>query len=363
MSKKFIKSMSIIFFVVLLFLKLWIPLGRTPKKKDRINYASRANNFKNKKFYNENKYQRIYSNAKENIYLSTKDVVPTDKILIEKPKILKKPDNKTLNITWLGHSSIFIQMHGMNILIDPVFSKYASPVPFLGTRRFSDLPINIDELDKIDIVAITHDHYDHLDYNTIKKIDKKVSTYIVPLGVEKHLERWKINKQKIINLAWWEETKINGLLIACSPARHSSFRNFISDSYKTLWASWVFIDEYHKLFESGDSGFDDHFEEIYKKYGEFDLAILEAGQYNTKWKSTHMTPEESVKAGKILKSKIIMPIHWATFNLASHPWDDPVERFTKEADKQNIKYITPKIGETITYNVNLHTDKWWLNIK
>lgn len=363
MNKKIWKFILLIFSIIFLFLKLWVPFGKRPSKKDRLNYASRAKNFKHNKFYNENKYRRIYIKAKKNNYLSIKDNIPTDKIITKTPKILKNPDDEILTITWLGHSSIFFQMHGMNILIDPVLSNHASPFPFPSMRRFSALPIKINDFDKIDIVVITHDHYDHLDYKTIKKIDKKVTRYIVPLGVEKHLERWKIKKEKIISLAWWEEIRINGLLVACTPARHSSFRNFINDSYKTLWSSWVFIDEYHKIFESGDTGFDSHFEKISKKYGDFDLAVLEAGQYNEKWRATHMTPEESVKAGMILKAKMIMPIHWGTFSLADHPWDDPVERFTNKADKENIKWIVPKIGETIAYGHDLYQSKWWTNLK
>ena len=279
------------------------------------------------------------------------------------PYISERVSIDELNFTWLGHSSLLMQIHGMNILIDPVFSNRASPGSFIGPSRYSDLPITACDLPNIDIVVISHDHYDHLDYNTIKEIDSKVELYVVPLGVENHLERWGVDGKKIINMAWWEEININGLMIECTPARHYSSRNMIFDKFNTLWASWVFIDEYHKVYESGDSGFDTHFEDIHNKYGYFDLAFIEAGQYNNRWKDIHMTPEESVEAGKILGAKYIMPIHWGAYVLADHPWDDSASRFTIKAKEENIQYITPMVGETIRYTDNMNTNNWWEEIE
>ena len=359
---RIIIAILILILLVFLFLKLWKPFGGTPSKEDKKDYEERAINYKDGLFSNEKDFKMIYNDNKENQYVSNKGVIPTDDLPIVTPSYLENPSIDDFNITWFGHSTILMQMHGMNILIDPVFSEKASPVSFAGPSRYSDVVMEAEELPNIDIVVISHDHYDHLDYKTIKEIDSKVDKYIVPLGVENHLERWGVDKDKIINLAWWEEVDINGLLIACTPAKHYSGRNVI-DMYNNLWASWVFIDENHKVFTSGDSGFDKHFEEIYNKYGEFDFAMLESGQYDVKWRSTHMTPEEAVEAGKILKAKVIMPIHWGTFKLANHPWDDSVERFTLKADEENITYVTPMLGETINYDLNPKINNWWTNIK
>lgn len=348
----------LIIICVFIFLKYYPPFGSTPSKRKQKEYALRAINYKKGKFYNEHDYQRIYRKPQENHYLSTKEIKPVNNIPIIKTKI---NNHVSLSITWLGHSSIHIQMHNINILIDPVLSKNASPLPFIGANRFSDIPII--SLSKIDIIFITHDHFDHLDYQTIKKLDNKVNKYIVPLGVENHLIRWGVSKKKISCLSWWENIDINGLKVICTPARHNSSRNFILDSYKTLWASWVIMDENHKIFVSGDTGFDTHFEEIHNRFGSFDIAFLECGQYNTKWKSSHMTPEETVLAGKILNAKTIIPIHWGTFHLAKHPWDDSIERFILQSDKENIHYLTPMIGENINYDVTISTTKWWRNIK
>lgn len=351
----------ILWFLVFIFLKLWPPFGRTPATEDMEDYAKRATNYKNGKFYNENEFQMIYNNKLENKFVSTKSITPIEELPIETPTYPDNPSTDALNITWLGHSSILMQMHGLNVLIDPVFSEYSSPVPFAGPKRFSESPIKKEDLPNIDILVITHDHYDHLDYNTIKEIDNKVDKYIVPLGIENHLESWGVSKDKITNMAWWEEVNIDGLTIGCTPARHYSRRS-LNDSYKTLWASFVFIDEYHKVFDSGDTGFDKHFKEIHNKYGDFDIALIDSGQYDVRWKSTHMIPEESVTAGKILNAKTIMPIHWGAYKLAQHPWDDSVERFTQEAEKQSINYITPKIGETFHYGKEYKNTKWWKDI-
>lgn len=348
--------------VAFLFLKMWIPLGGNLSSNDKKDYANWASNFNNGKFYNENKTQVIYENYNEHDFVSNKDTIPIDKIPIAPPTLLEDPSLDVLNITWLGHSSLLIQMHSMNILIDPIFSDVPSPISFIGTNRFSELPVDISDLPNIDLVIISHDHYDHLDYQTIKGIDSKVDKYLVPLGVENHLERWGVKGNKIITLAWWEEINTNGLLIGCTPARHESGRSLF-DKNNTLWASWVFIDEYHKIFYSGDTGFDEHFEKIGNKYEEFDLALVDSGQYDTRWKTIHMTPEEAINASIALKSKTVMPIHWGTFKLARHPWDDPIERFILKAEKEKIKYITPKIGETIVYQENIQTEKWWRNIR
>lgn len=299
-----------------------------------------------------------------NRYLSTKDTIPQEIIKSERPTIIDDLNEDDLTITWFGHSTILVQISGLNILIDPVFSERTSPVSFIGPKRFSEIPMTIEELPDIDIVLITHDHYDHLDYKTIKELNKKTDKFIVPLGVEKHLLRWKIDKNKITNMAWWEETNVGTLTIGCTPAKHFSGRS-LNDRFQTLWASWVLKNDKYQIFESGDTGYDNHFNEIYQKYGEFDLVLLDSGQYNNLWPEVHMNPEESVQASIDLHAIVRMPIHWGTFSLAPHPWDDTVERFTKKANEENLTTITPKIGQTVNYkDYNLYTNNnWWKNIK
>lgn len=243
-------------------------------------------------------------------------------------------------------------MHGMNILIDPVFSERTSPVSFIGPKRFSKLPVEIDDLPELDVVVISHDHYDHLDMDSIKALDKKAKSFAVPLGVENHLKRWGVSSDKITELAWWEETEINGLTIACTPSRHFSGRRII-DADETLWASWVFKDDHYKIFESGDSGYGGHFEEIHNRYGDFDLVMIDCAQYNPQWHYVHMYPEEAA-----------MPIHWGAYVLSSHPWDAPPERFTAAAEELGMTVVTPHLGETMDPDSpENYGERWWKNLK
>ena len=346
-----------------IFIKLYRPFGGIPSKKDEEDYSRRSTNFKNGKFYNDNfslktKYRDTYADR-----TTGKQTTPDKKLDVEKYEY--DPDFKKdgLYVTWFGHSSILLQMHGKNILIDPVLSDRSSPFSFVGPKRFSKLAVQVKDLPEIDIVVITHDHYDHLDYDTIKKLKYKAKKFIVPLGIEKDLVKFGIDKDKIVNMAWWEEIDEDGLLIACTPARHFSGR-YILDSSKSLWASFVFKDENNTVYDSGDTGYGDHFKEINKKYGKFDLVLLDSGQYNGSWHEVHMFPEESVMAAKDLQAEVSMPIHWGAFVLSKHSWDDPVDRFTRRAKEEKIEYITPKIGQTVSMmNYDQYKTEWWKDIE
>lgn len=351
----------IFFFAIFLFLKLWPSFGGSVSKSKREEYMKRANNYVDGQFQNENNFSIHSNTSEENYFVSTKGVKPIDELPTMKPEFLESPSLKDLTITWFGHSTILIQMQEMNILVDPVFSEYASPVQFVGPKRFSHPSITIDELPQIDLVLITHDHYDHLDYKTIQKIDSKVGEYIVPLGVENHLLRWKVDSNKIHNMAWWEEINVNGLMIACTPAQHFSGRS-LNDQFQTLWASYVLKNEFYTIFESGDTGFGSHFEEIHEKYGDMDVAMLDSGQYNVMWEGVHMNPEGVMKASEILHAKFTMPIHYGAFALSVHPWDDGLEQISRKAFEQEIPITTPMIGETIRYPFSEETNEWWKEI-
>jgi len=249
-------------------------------------------------------------------------------------------------------------MHGLNILIDPIFSDRSSPVSFIGPKRFSELPAKVSDLPDIDVVVLTHDHYDHVDYKTLKQLNSKVKKYVVPLGIEKDLEKFGIKKDKITNMAWWEEIDVDGLTIACTPSRHFSGR-YILDTGQALWAGFIFKDENNTIFDSGDGGYGDHFKEIKEKYGDIDSA-----QYNTEWHNVHMFPEEAVEAAKDLNASIAMPVHWGAFVLSSHSWDDPVSRFTRRAKEEHVEYMSPKLGQTVNLmNYDQYQEEWWKDIE
>lgn len=271
--------------------------------------------------------------------------------------------NDSTRLVWFGHSTFLLQLENKNILIDPMFGKVPSPVSFIGGKRFSkELPIEIEQLPQIDAVILSHDHYDHLDYGSILKLKDKVKMFYSPLGLGIHLKEWGIEKERIIELDWWEEANLDNMIFSCTPAQHASGRKPGAMSH-TLWASWVIQSENNNIFFSGDGGYAEHFKQIGEKYGPFDFAMLECGQYNEMWPLLHMFPEQTAQAGIDLRAKQIMPIHWGAFSLSNHKWDEPVERIKKAAKELNIPVIVPKIGEPILIESSIEYSKesWWKN--
>lgn len=266
-------------------------------------------------------------------------------------------DIKKNTAIWFGHSSVFLQLEQENILIDPIFSKYAAPFSFVGKKRFSEIPNFINKISFFDKVIISHDHYDHLDKSTIDKIKDRVGMFIVSLGVKNHLLRWGIDESKIQEMEWWESIDILDGKIICTPSQHFSGRA-LKDRNKSLWASWVIQSKYN-IFFSSDSGYNSHFKEIGDKYGPFDLAFIEAGQYNDSWKDIHMLPEESVQVAIDLNTKTFMPIHWGAFTLAMHQWNDSPRRISEESVKKEQAFFIPHLGEIFSINNPIVEDSFW----
>lgn len=263
-------------------------------------------------------------------------------------------------ISWMGHSAFLLELDGKKILLDPMLGNSPAPFDFLGPSRYSsELAIAIEKLPKVDILIISHDHYDHLDHGSIIKLKEKVERFFVPLGVGSHLEHWGIEKNKIREMNWWDTDEINGIELTLAPARHFSGRGIL-DRNKTLWGSWIIKSDSLNIYFSGDGGYDTHFKEIGEKYGPFDLALMECGQYHEQWHQIHMMPEETVMAAKDVKANVFMPIHWGAFTLALHSWTDPVERAKAKADELGIKMTTPFIGETLEIKGKTYPkEEWW----
>lgn len=265
------------------------------------------------------------------------------------------------SLTWLGHSAFLLSINNKKILVDPMLGPTASPVSFAGSKRYTgDLLHVIDEMPSIDAVFITHDHYDHLDYPSIRKLKDKVAHFFVPLGVSTHLIRWGVPKEKITVLNWWDETEFKGLTVALTPSKHFSGRGlFNRDS--TLWGGWVILGKKTRFYTSGDGGYDQHFREIGKKYGPFDITLIEGGQYDRRWSWVHMTPEEAVQAHLDVNGKNMMLIHWGAFTLAYHGWTEPIERALKAAKEKEVNLIAPEIGETarLDSGKQIPISSWW----
>jgi L-ascorbate metabolism protein UlaG (beta-lactamase superfamily) len=275
---------------------------------------------------------------------------------------LHKLDADKNVLVWFGHSSYFIQVDGKKILVDPVFSGNASPVTFT-TKSFKGSDIyTTDDIPVIDYLFITHDHWDHLDYRTILKLKPKIKKIITGLGVAAHLERWKFDKDIIIEKDWNEEIIVDaGFIVNTAPGRHFSGRTFKRN--QSLWMSFVLTTPTTKIFIGGDSGYDTHFKTIGEKFGPFDVAFLECGQYNEYWQYIHMMPEEVVQAAQDLHAKKFIPVHWAKFSLSLHAWDEPIIRVTEESKRKNLSIITPMIGEEVDFKSNNFSREWWKEIE
>ncbi|MBN2011740.1 MBL fold metallo-hydrolase [candidate division KSB1 bacterium] len=267
------------------------------------------------------------------------------------------PDTNQLNATWIGHSSLMINIDGYKIMTDPVFENKISP---FGPTRFSgDVPLIINDIPQVDVVIISHNHYDHLNKFSVKFLKDRTKLFITTLGVKPLLVKWGIPADKIIELDWWDEYQVtDNLMIAATPSQHFSGRGLF-DREKTLWASWVIKATNHRVYFSADSGYWDGFKQIGKKYGPFDINFIECGAYNEAWYFVHMFPEQTVQAHLDLGGKIVQPIHWGTFNLSLHPWYEPMQRFTKAADSLGLTCATPIVGETTIFNGNIPNQRWW----
>jgi L-ascorbate metabolism protein UlaG (beta-lactamase superfamily) len=262
-------------------------------------------------------------------------------------------------LTWFGHSAVLLEIDSVKIFIDPMLGLHAGPVPLISPKRYNEeLPIAIEKLPFIDIVLISHDHYDHLDYGSILKLKDKVGKFFVPLGVGAHLRAWGVKPELITELNWWQEAQHNSFTFICAPARHFSGRGFTNNL--TLWSSWIIKSSREQLYFSGDSGYGPHFKEIGEKYGPMDFVMMECGQYNERWASIHMMPEETVQATLDVQGKVLLPIHWGAFTLAMHGWDDPINRVTAAAQRLNVPIRTPKIGQMILPLDDTASDlRWW----
>jgi len=256
-------------------------------------------------------------------------------------------------ITWLGHASFLIKTSGMTILTDPFLSKFASPVPLLGPKRFVDLPIPINKLPPIDIVIVSHNHYDHLDDKTVRKLENKKNIHVVvPLGLKPFFtER---GYSKVTELDWGQSVSVKEIKITAESAVHDSARSTF-DSNKTLWASLVIESSQKRILFIGDTAYSETiFKLIGDKYDSFDFAILPIGAYKPRkllWMS-HVTPEEAVSIGKDVRAKTLIASHWGTISsLSDEPMFEPPIRFKKAGRDSGFSekdLWIMKVGETKT---------------
>jgi L-ascorbate metabolism protein UlaG (beta-lactamase superfamily) len=262
----------------------------------------------------------------------------------------------------LGHSTLLLKLGGELWLTDPVFSERASPVQWMGPKRFHAPPIGIDDLPPIKGVILSHDHYDHLDHAAILKLAPKVEVFVTPLGVGDRLIAWGVDRAKVRQLDWWQQTAVQGVRLVAVPAQHFSGRG-LADGDRTLWASWVILAGDLRLFFSGDTGYHADFKTIGERYGPFDVTMLETGAYDAQWPEVHMQPEETLQAHRDLRGRWLMPVHNGTFDLAMHAWHEPFDRIHALAEAGGIALTTPSMGEPLSLKQPHAGRRWWLELR
>ena len=276
-----------------------------------------------------------------------------------------RPPASGLRATWLGHSTVLVEIDGARILFDPVWARRASPSSLIGPKRFHEPPLALGDLPTLDAIVASHDHYDHLDRGVVRALARSAAQsrarFVVPLGVGAHLERWGVAADRITELDWSESATVSSLTVTATPARHFSGRG-LNDRNHTLWASWSVVGPRHRVFHSGDTGPFPGFADIGAAHGPFDLTLIKIGAYGETWPDIHLTPEQAVDAHGKLRGKLLLPIHWGTFNLAFHAWDEPAERVVVAA-AAGTRLAMPKPGESVEPATARPVEPWWRAVR
>jgi L-ascorbate metabolism protein UlaG (beta-lactamase superfamily) len=274
-----------------------------------------------------------------------------------------KASESGLRATWLGHSTVLIEIDGYRVLTDPVWGPRASPSRLAGPKRFQPVPVSLRALPPIDLVIVSHDHYDHLDYPTIRELAKLDVPFVTSLGVGAHLEAWGVDLRRITELDWWESHSVpnTGLTITAAPSQHFSGRG-LKDRNATLWSSMVIRSHKHAVFFSGDTGLTTEYEIIRDRLGPFDLVMLEVGAFHPAWGDIHLGPQNALKALTLLGGGPFLPVHWGTFSLAMHAWDQPAELLLELGATSGTQLIMPRLGEPVEPAHAARVEPWWRQV-
>jgi L-ascorbate metabolism protein UlaG (beta-lactamase superfamily) len=262
-----------------------------------------------------------------------------------------------LRATWLGHSTVLVELDGLRVLTDPVWGAQLSPVPLLSPKRFQPVPVEIESLPPIDVVIVSHDHFDHLDRPSIERLARRNVPFVTALGVGAHLAAWGVPPTNIHELDWWESVELSGLMITAAPAQHFSGRSLVRN--RTLWASFAVRAARHAFFFSGDTGLTSEYAQIRERLGPFDLVMLEVGAFHPAWGDMHLGPENALKALSLLGGGSFLPVHWGTFDLALHSWDQPAEELLALTPKSGVPLLMPRLGEPLEPSRVERVDPWW----
>ena len=271
-----------------------------------------------------------------------------------------RPAASGLRATWLGHSTVLLELDGLRVLTDPVWGPRASPTRLAGPKRFQPVPVALRAMPPLDLVVVSHDHYDHLDYPTIRELARRDVPFVTSLGVGAHLEAWGVRPERVVELDWWQSHELPdiGLTVTAAPSQHFSGRG-LHDRNATLWSSLVVRSERHAVFFSGDTGLTTEYSLIRQRLGPFDLVMLEVGAFHPAWGDIHLGPERALEALKLLGGGPFLPVHWGTFSLAMHAWDQPAETLLELAPKAGAQLVMPRLGEPVEPSYAQDVEPWW----
>lgn len=258
---------------------------------------------------------------------------------------------------WFGHSSLLIRINNKNLFIDPVFARYASPLPIMA-KRFQAPPATLQQLPALDWILITHNHYDHLDRQAIRFFANSDCQFVAPLGLRRWLRNCRISNNRIHEMDWWQSLDLGDCRLQALPALHYSGRGLF-DKNRSLCCSYALSNPQERYYFSGDScyGKGEHFAAIGEAFNGFDLAFIENGQYHSAWRDNHMMPHETIQAALKLQTKRIVPIHWGAYPLSPHAWNAPVQSSYAEAQRLDVELLTPILGEI--FSANSPSKHWW----
>ncbi len=269
-----------------------------------------------------------------------------------------------LRVTWMGHSSLLVEIDGVRLLMDPVWDERASPMRWAGPKRFFAPTMRLEELPSVDVVLVSHDHYDHLGEATIRGLagleSMRRAKWVTSLGVGEELRRFGVDAARISEMDWTESLTVGGVEITAVPTRHFSGRSLFN-RFETLWSAFVLKGPKHTVYLGADSGWWEGFAEIGAAYGPFDLTMLEIGAFDVMWDGIHLGPDGAARAFEALGGKgLMMPIHWGLFDLALHAWRQPITRIVELADERGIKLWAPEPGRPteVVGGVEVRSD-WW----
>jgi len=265
-----------------------------------------------------------------------------------------------LRATWLGHSTVLIEIDGRRVLTDPVWGPRASPSRLAGPRRFQPVPVPLRALPPLDLVLVSHDHYDHLDFPTIRELARRDQPFVTSLGVGAHLEAWGVRPERIVELDWWQSHEVpgTGLTVTAAPSQHFSGRG-LRDRNATLWSSLVVRSPRHAVFFSGDTGLTSEYARIRERLGPFDLVMLEVGAFHPAWGDIHLGPRNALEALALLGGGAFLPVHWGTFSLAMHAWDQPAEALLELGPRAGARLVMPRLGEPVEPAHAEEVEPWW----